>query len=305
MAGRSHQPNALKRREVPLSRSPPDDRRSHHRLSHSSSVGASSRAHQAILLEDRISAQHREIQTLLSDNQRLAATHVALKQELASAEQELRHLSATAAKVKAQRDAEVREVYEKSLKMDAEVRAMDAMMAELVQMRADIQKLCSVKKELTAELQAIRDDLTKASSESQPLPSIKAEIDRMHHEIQRGRAAIEYEKRTQASNLEQAEAMEKGMVSMSQEVEKLRAELANAEKRARAAAAVISPFSGYAAAYGHPDIRYGGSSYPPDPYGMHQVQGGAGIDIVSQYARAPPTHGPPYNIQPTPPQHMQ
>lgn len=55
------------------------------------------------------------------------------------------------------------------------------------------------------------------------------------------RAAIEYEKRTHASNLEQSEAMEKGMVSMSQEVEKLHAELANAEKRARAASAVTSP----------------------------------------------------------------
>lgn len=55
------------------------------------------------------------------------------------------------------------------------------------------------------------------------------------------RAAIEYEKRTCASNLEQSEAMEKGMVAMSQEVGKLQAELANAEKRARAAAAVTSP----------------------------------------------------------------
>lgn len=55
------------------------------------------------------------------------------------------------------------------------------------------------------------------------------------------RAAIEYEKRTRASNLEQSEAMEKGMVAMSQEVGKLQAELANAEKRARAAAAVTSP----------------------------------------------------------------
>ncbi|KAG7019110.1 Protein FLC EXPRESSOR [Cucurbita argyrosperma subsp. argyrosperma] len=271
MAGRSHQPNALKRREVPLSRSPTDDRRAHHRLSHSYSVGGSSRAHQTILVEDRISAQHREIQTLIYDNQRLAASHVALKQELAAADQELRHLSATAAKVKAERDAEVREVYEKSLKMDAEVRAMDAMMAELVQVRADIQKLSAVKQELTAELQAIRDGLTKASSDSQPLPPIKGEIDRMHHEIQRGRAAIEYEKRTHASNLEQSEAMEKGMVSMSQEVEKLHAELANAEKRARAASAVTSPFPGYAATYGHPDMRYSGSSYPSDPYGMHQV----------------------------------
>lgn len=55
------------------------------------------------------------------------------------------------------------------------------------------------------------------------------------------RAAIEYEKRTRAGNLEQSEAMEKGMVAMSQEIEKLQAELANAEKRARAAAAVTSP----------------------------------------------------------------
>ncbi|XP_023520163.1 protein FLC EXPRESSOR isoform X2 [Cucurbita pepo subsp. pepo] len=298
MAGRSHQPNALKRREVPLSRSPTDDRRAHHRLSHSSSVGGSSRAHQTILVEDRISAQHREIQTLIYDNQRLAASHVALKQELAAADQELRHLSATAAKVKAERDAEVREVYEKSLKMDAEVHAMDAMMAELVQVRADIQKLSTVKQELSAELQAIRDGLTKASSDSQPLPPIKGEIDRMHHEIQRGRAAIEYEKRTHASNVEQSEAMEKGMVSMSQEVEKLHAELANAEKRARAASAVTSPFPGYAATYGHPDMRYSRSSYPSDPYGNHQVQGGAGVDT---YARAPSTHGPPYHVQPAPP----
>lgn len=51
------------------------------------------------------------------------------------------------------------------------------------------------------------------------------------------RAAIEYEKKAHVENLEQSQAMEKNMISMAREVEKLRAELANAEKRARAAAA--------------------------------------------------------------------
>lgn len=51
------------------------------------------------------------------------------------------------------------------------------------------------------------------------------------------RAAIELEKKTRASNLEHKQAMEKSMVSMTSTIEKLHAELAKAEKRARAAAA--------------------------------------------------------------------
>ncbi len=54
------------------------------------------------------------------------------------------------------------------------------------------------------------------------------------------RAAIEYEKKTRASNLQQRQAMERCMISMAQEIEKLRAELANAEKRARAAVAAAT-----------------------------------------------------------------
>lgn len=54
------------------------------------------------------------------------------------------------------------------------------------------------------------------------------------------RAAIEYEKKTHANNLEQGEAMRKNMMAMSREVEKLRDEHANAEKRARAAAAAAA-----------------------------------------------------------------
>lgn len=55
-----------------------------------------------------------------------------------------------------------------------------------------------------------------------------------------GRAAVEYEKNVHAENMEQSQAMEKNMISMAREVEKLRAELANAEKRALAAAAAAA-----------------------------------------------------------------
>lgn len=54
------------------------------------------------------------------------------------------------------------------------------------------------------------------------------------------RAAIEYEKKGYAENYEHGQAMEKKLISMARELEKLRAEIANAEKRARAAAAVAN-----------------------------------------------------------------
>lgn len=54
------------------------------------------------------------------------------------------------------------------------------------------------------------------------------------------RNAIEFEKKTHASNLENKRAMDNNIIIMTCEVEKLRAELADAEKRARAAIAVAA-----------------------------------------------------------------
>lgn len=210
MAGRHHvPPHSLGRREreaqlrereahfrergVPLSRSS----QPHHPVliedprrplpgNHLPFAASDSRQHPA-LIGERIDAQHREIQALLLDNQRLAATHVALKQELAAAQQELRHLSAAAVEVKAETDAQVREVYEQSLKMEAEVRSIDALKGELNQVKADIQKLDASRQELVADLKTIDGDLTLAHSELQHLPAIEKEIENMHRELKKGR----------------------------------------------------------------------------------------------------------------------
>lgn len=55
------------------------------------------------------------------------------------------------------------------------------------------------------------------------------------------RAAIEYEKKGYAENYEHGQMMEQKLVTMARELEKLRAEVANAEKRARASAAAGNP----------------------------------------------------------------
>eukprot|EP00262_Sarcandra_glabra_P010294 TRINITY_DN2538_c0_g1_i1.p1 TRINITY_DN2538_c0_g1~~TRINITY_DN2538_c0_g1_i1.p1 ORF type:complete len:368 (-),score=56.71 TRINITY_DN2538_c0_g1_i1:466-1413(-) len=228
------------------------------------------------LIEERLAAQHQEIQGLLVDNQRLAATHVALKQELSSAQHELQRVSHVAGSMQAEGEMQLREVYEKSMKMEADLHGVEAMRAELSQVRSDIQKLSASRQELNGQVQALTQDLTRATSDLQQAPAIKAEIETMKQELQRARAAIEYEKKGHAENYEQGQAMEKNLISMAREVEKLRAEIANAEKRARAAAAAGNQgaAASYGGNYGNPDAGYGGNSYPAG-YGMNPGQGGA------------------------------
>lgn len=84
------------------------------------------------------------------------------------------------------------------------------------------------------------------------------------------RAAIEYEKKGYAENYEHGQVMEKNLISMARELEKLRAEIANTEKRARASAAVGNPSVGYNANYGNPEAGYAGNPYPAT-YGMNPV----------------------------------
>ena len=85
------------------------------------------------------------------------------------------------------KQGKVREIYEKSLKTDAEVRVVAAMRAELDRVRADVKELAVARKELAEQLLAIESDVAKAHAEAQFVPAIKADIEAMRHEVQRGR----------------------------------------------------------------------------------------------------------------------
>ncbi|MCL7037919.1 hypothetical protein MKW94_007397 [Papaver nudicaule] len=231
------------------------------------------------LIEEQLHHQRREIQNLLLDNQRLAATHVALKQELSASNEEIRHVSSVASQVKADRDIEIRELYQRSLKLESEVLSIGKFKAELAQAKSDIQKLSVNKSELTSKLESINGDLIRAKQERDETKSVESDIDAMRIEVQKGRAAIEYEKKAHAENLEHKQLLEKNMNELTKAMEKLRKELADAEKRAQAAneanasvAVAPDPGPAYAGGYGNPQMGYvgAGPSYV-DPYNMHHM----------------------------------
>ncbi|KAL3821282.1 hypothetical protein ACJIZ3_007187 [Penstemon smallii] len=248
------------------------------------------------IIEKQLAAQHDDIQVLLVDNQRLAATHVALKQELEVAQHELQRGDKFARTLHSENELEMRELYEKSLKMENELHAVNAVRAELMQVHMDIKELTVSRQELTAQVQMMTQDLTRVTSDLQQVPAIKAEIEGLRKELERTMPAIEHQKNGFAESFEHGKVMENKLISMAREMEKLRAELANAEK-ARAAAAVANQGMSYNANYGNPQAGYPGNSYP---YGMMPANSmppaPGGVEGYPQYAPGPGAWGS-YNMQ--------
>ncbi|GFP78694.1 protein flx-like 1 [Phtheirospermum japonicum] len=221
-----------------------------------------------VRLEERFAEQHDDIQTLLIDNQRLAATHVALRQELEVTQYELQQADKFAHTLHAEKDVETRDLFEKSIKLENELHGVNAMKSELMQVHMDIQELTAARQELNTRVQMMNQDLGRVTSDLKQLPKVKADIEGLKHQLERVRAAIEHEKKSFAESFDHGKVMEGNLVTMSREMEKLRGELANVEKRGHAAAAAAAVgntgVSYNANNYGNPEPVYPG--YPGNPY---------------------------------------
>eukprot|EP00250_Pteridium_aquilinum_P001901 c1210_g1_i1 orf=212-1039(+) len=235
-------------------------------------VGPGGRPHLGVvemsvaLLEQKVLMQHDEIQKLLSENQRLATMHVALRQELAVTQQDFHRVQQAFSALQMEKEQQTRALTEKAVKFEADARATDSLKTELENAKAGAHKLLALRNELTTQVTQLTQDLQKARNDVQQVPTMKVEMEALRDEIQRARAAFEYEKKANAELLEQRGVMEKNLVSMAREMEKLRAELTNADMKAR-----VGSYGG--GSYSMPE-----SGYPPvasygDAYGLSQMRG--------------------------------
>lgn len=183
------------------------------------------------LLEEELEIQHAEIRRLLNDNHRLAEDRMALQRELSGARDEIHRMNLAIADIRTEKEMHSRELIEKCMKLEADLRATEHLKQDGLQLRTDIQKLSNMKQELSNQNQTLKQDVSKLQSENQKIPTLRAEVDGLRQELMHARTAIDYEKKANIELMEQRQAMEKNMVSMAREVEKLRAELANVDSR--------------------------------------------------------------------------
>ncbi|KAK6934061.1 hypothetical protein RJ641_036955 [Dillenia turbinata] len=197
------------------------------------------------ILEQKLAAQHGEMQTLATENQRLAATHGTLRQELAAAQHELQILQAQIGAVKSQREQQMRGLMDKIAKMEAELKIAEPVKLELQKARAEAENLVVSRQELISKVQQLTQDLQRTHSDVQQIPALIAELENLRQEYQHCRVTYDYEKKLYNDHLESLQVMEKNYINMAREVEKLRAELTNTANIERRAGLPYGAASGY------------------------------------------------------------
>lgn len=248
-------------------------------------------------LESSIEAQKQDLQTLLLDNQRLAAAHVALKQDLATSHANIQIFADAVSKTRAERIAEINNLIEELKRREEDAREVGVLKEELDRVKIEVEKLEKEKSGMEERAGKLK-ETRKVNAEAGKIEEVRWEIEYMRHEVDRGKAAIEYEKKIHADNLLHRQIMEENMTSMARELEQLRSELASTELRARAAAAVAGEsnrVSSYPQMYGGSEVTYGGSSYTTT-YGLHQSSASVGTGSLHQY-RLPIIASAPYNAR--------
>lgn len=217
------------------------------------------------ILEEEIEIQRDEMRKLLEDNRRLAEDRVALQRELHAAREEIHRMNLAISDIRKEHDVHSRDLIDKGLKLEAELRAAESFKKDATQMRAEVQKLEKIRQELVGQVQSFSKDLTKLQAENQQIPHMRADIEGIQQELMRTRyvaiylflffifaisivfnanmkhcltlhrSAIDYEKKAKIALHEQKQAMENNLISMAREVEKLRAELTSNNGRPWAA----------------------------------------------------------------------
>lgn len=214
------------------------------------------------LLENKIALQAAEIEQLSSDNLKLAASQVALRQETAAVQQEAQNVKAHIKSIQTENDIQIRVLLDKIAKMEVDIKAGEDVKKELQQAHFAAQSLVKDKQELTVQIQQASQELQKTCADLKKIPELYAELDSLRKEHQNLRTTFSYEKASNIDEVEQMQAMEKSLIEMAREVERLRVEVRCAPQR--------QGTNAYNNGHGMPSMMPMGISHAV-PYGVGDV----------------------------------
>lgn len=136
------------------------------------------------IMEQKLAAQDVEMHRLLRENQRLAATHPVLRQELAAAQQELQRMHSHIGAKKDEQDQHTRGLLDKIAKMEADLKAAEAVTAELQQAHKEAHSLVVARDELISKVQQLTQDLRRNHADAKHVPALMSELQSLKQEYQ-------------------------------------------------------------------------------------------------------------------------
>ena len=144
------------------------------------------------MLEEELEVQHAEIRRLLGDNRRLVEDRIALQRELGVTKEELHRMSLAIGEMRAEEDLRSRELFEKGLKLEADLRAAEPFKNEAIQLRGEVQKLKDLKQELSSQVQSLKQEVGRLQVDNKQIPHLRAEMDGLHQELMQARFVPEF-----------------------------------------------------------------------------------------------------------------
>jgi uncharacterized coiled-coil DUF342 family protein len=136
------------------------------------------------VMEQKLASQHAEMQRLATENQRLAATHGVLRQELAAAQHELQVMHSHIGALKAEREQQMRAALDKIAKMEAELKGAESVKLELQQARGEAQNLVVSRDELVSKAHHLTQELQRVHADVVQIPALISELDSLRQEYQ-------------------------------------------------------------------------------------------------------------------------
>nr|XP_043628867.1 protein FLX-like 4 [Erigeron canadensis] len=211
--------------------------------------------------DSKLVAQSAELERLVSDNKRLATAHVALRQDLAATQQDIQKLRAHIGSIQTESDLQIRIFLEKMTKMEVHLQDGESVKKELQKAHTEARALVVTRQELIDQVTKATQELEKIRADVKNLPILQVELDGLRKEHQKLRLTFEHEKGLNMEKVAQMEVLEKDLVGMAKEVERLRAEVLNAEKKATAPNVYGGPYM--------TQESYSRPLPPPPPPHMH------------------------------------
>ncbi|CAN8251943.1 unnamed protein product [Cochlearia groenlandica] len=191
----------------------------HHRVSHPD------------VLENKIAARAAEIDRLSSDNRKLAASYLALKEDLAVADREVQGLRSHIRKTETDTEIQIRNTLEKTAKLESIVNNRDNIRRELQSAHIEAHRLTRECEEIASKVKPAVKELKKVCINSEGVEESNEELERLKEEHKRLRKEFDEEKRGNVEKLEQLLEMERNIVAAVKAIEKLRSEIAAARSR--------------------------------------------------------------------------
>lgn len=134
-------------------------------------------------LEQELSSRHGEMRRIHEDNQRLADEIVDLRQIMPRLKEDIHVLGQAIPKHRAEKELESRELIQRNLKLEAELRALEPLRQDALHLRSEAGKLQSLKQELSAKVQGLLKELEHQKSEGQKIPAMIADRDALRQEL--------------------------------------------------------------------------------------------------------------------------